>query len=200
MTRVITFEKAVLTGSYAASTSQVIDLAKYNAETISIHNVFSVDSSTAKTFQPADVDVTENAITITAHGFETGRKAALTTAGTLPGGLSATDYWVIKIDADTIKLASSLVNALAGTAVDITTQGVGTQTLTPAALSGASVKIQESNVNEAAAFVDISGLTSAITATGSSIWRPATELRYMRIVFAITDGQVSLASNVVIKG
>jgi hypothetical protein len=52
----------------------------------------------------------------------TGLKVAL--SGTnLPTGLSATNYWVIVIDADTISLASSLANAVAGTKVDITAAG-----------------------------------------------------------------------------
>lgn len=50
--------------------------------------------------------------------------------GALPSGLSAaTDYWVIKIDADTFKLATSLANALAGTNLLISTNGTGTQTI-----------------------------------------------------------------------
>lgn len=44
--------------------------------------------------------------------------------GTLPAPLVAgTTYYVIKLTASTIKLATSLANALAGTAIDITTAG-----------------------------------------------------------------------------
>jgi hypothetical protein len=50
--------------------------------------------------------------------------------GALPAGLTAlTDYWVIVLNANTFQLASSLDNADAGVAVDITTNGTGTQTL-----------------------------------------------------------------------
>src|SRR5262249_40623428 len=50
--------------------------------------------------------------------------------GGLPTGLlAATDYWVIFVDVDNIKLATSQANAIAGTAINITTNGTGTQTL-----------------------------------------------------------------------
>jgi len=52
--------------------------------------------------------------------------------GALPAGLAAvTDYWTIRQSSTTSKLASSLANAIAGTAVDFTTDGTGTQTITP---------------------------------------------------------------------
>lgn len=59
----------------------------------------------------------------------------LTTTGTLPAGLSlATRYFMIstsgKEEPFTFKLASSVVNARAGTAIDITDTGSGTHTLT----------------------------------------------------------------------
>lgn len=46
--------------------------------------------------------------------------------GVLPTGLSAaTTYWVIYVDDNTFKLATTRANALAGTAIDITTNGGG---------------------------------------------------------------------------
>ncbi len=70
-----------------------------------------------------------------AHGMQTGDGAArATTTTTLPAGIALlTDYWFIKIDADTFKLASSLANAYAGIAVNITDAGTGTHTLTKVA-------------------------------------------------------------------
>lgn len=51
--------------------------------------------------------------------------------GALPTGLSAgTDYYVIPFGPAQVKLATSYANALAGTAIDLTTDGTGTQTLT----------------------------------------------------------------------
>lgn len=73
--------------------------------------------------------------TATAHGLEIGDGPfRLTTTGTLPAGLSlATDYWIIYVSDDTYKLATSLANAYAGTAVDITDAGTGTHTISDTA-------------------------------------------------------------------
>lgn len=60
----------------------------------------------------------------------TGSRVRLTTSGALPGGLStATDYYWINVGALTGKLATSADNAKAGTAIDITSAGTGTQTI-----------------------------------------------------------------------
>lgn len=75
-------------------------------------------------------------LTATAHGLETGDGPirVSNSGGALPTGLAAaTDYWVIKVSADTFKLATSLTNAYAGTAIDITADGSGTQTLSDTA-------------------------------------------------------------------
>lgn len=64
------------------------------------------------------------------HGLLTGDgPIRLTTSGTLPTGLAlATDYWVIKTGAGTFKLAASLEDALAGTAVAFSDAGTGNHT------------------------------------------------------------------------
>lgn len=72
-------------------------------------------------------------LTLTGHAYETGDgPVRLTTSGTLPGGLAlATDYWVIVVDADTIQLAASFLDAIdvSPTAIDITSAGTGTHTI-----------------------------------------------------------------------
>lgn len=71
-------------------------------------------------------------ITAAGHGYVTGQSVTLTTTGVLPTGLStATTYYIIAVDQNTIKLASSLANATNGTAIDITGNGSGVMTLTP---------------------------------------------------------------------
>jgi hypothetical protein len=74
--------------------------------------------------------------TETGHGLLTGDgPIRLTTSGTLPTGLAlATDYWIIKATDDTFKLAHSLSNALAGTAINFTSDGTGAHTYTGTAL------------------------------------------------------------------
>jgi hypothetical protein len=57
-------------------------------------------------------------------------RVQFTTTTTLPAGLSlATDYYIIKITDTTFKVASSYANAVAGTAIDITSAGTGTHTI-----------------------------------------------------------------------
>lgn len=70
-------------------------------------------------------------LTAAAHGLSTGDGPfELTTSGSLPTGLvAATDYYVIKFDANTFKLATNLANALAGTAIVLSSNGTGTQTI-----------------------------------------------------------------------
>lgn len=64
------------------------------------------------------------------HGLGTGEKVYLQTTGALPTGLSVnTDYYVIELSIDTFKLATTLANALAGTAITTTGAGSGTHTL-----------------------------------------------------------------------
>jgi len=81
-----------------------------------------------------DIDTVANGsdtFTVTGHGLDTGERVRISTDGTLPSGVSAaTDYYIIKVDADDFKLASSLANAQAGTAINITTDGTGTHTIT----------------------------------------------------------------------
>lgn len=145
-----------------------------------------------------DVDIVNNRIYEQAHGWATGRKVALTTGGVLPAGLSATNYWLIADSVDTLKFATSLSNAQAGTAVDITDYGTGTHTNTPAALSSCTVKLQESN--DGSTYSDIASMTTAISATGQSIYKPNVDARYVKIDFTIGDGQVAFASHLCVKG
>lgn len=78
------------------------------------------------------VDFANNELDVATHGLSTGDgPIQMTTATTLPAGLALlTDYWIIAVTTGTIQLASSLANALAGTAVAFTDAGTGTHTLT----------------------------------------------------------------------
>jgi hypothetical protein len=70
---------------------------------------------------------------------------------TLPAGLSAaTNYFVIKLTDSTFKLATSYANAVAGTAIDITSTGTGTHTvnnLLPRYTNGAGLQAIMLNTN-----------------------------------------------------
>lgn len=162
------------------------------ADTVCYQLNYSDATGSAKTFVAANVTPAADTITITAHGFVTGLKVALTGTN-LPGGLSATNYWVIVVDANTIKLATSLANASAGTAVDITSAGTTSDAaLTPASLSQV-VKLQQSN--DGVTYFDVSGLTVTITGAGNTLWLVTSPPTYWhRIVVTPTSGALTLAA------
>jgi hypothetical protein len=59
------------------------------------------------------------------------QKVRFTTSGTLPGNLSLnTDYWLIRVNATSAKVASTYANAIAGTAIAWVDAGSGTHTVT----------------------------------------------------------------------
>ena len=149
------------------------------------------------------VDVTANTIAVPSHGMITGLKAAVTISGggTLPAGLSATMY-VIKVDAFSIKLATSYANAIAGIEADITGQGTADKTLTvtPAAIGTVTMKLQCSN--DAASWYDISGATQSLASSGSKIWDSSMTssmpkgVAYIRAVCTMTSGEGSFDINI----
>jgi len=64
-----------------------------------------------------------------ATGFTTGDSVLITAATTMPSPLSATTtYYVIVVNANRFRVASSYTNALAGTPITLTTTGTGTIT------------------------------------------------------------------------
>lgn len=74
---------------------------------------------------------TPGVVTWASHGLQTGDWLQLTTTGALPTGLTAsTTYWVIRVDADTIRLATSKANAAAGTAIATSGTQSGAHTAT----------------------------------------------------------------------
>ena len=78
------------------------------------------------------------------NDFTTYTQVRFTTSGTLPTGLSlATDYWLIRVGATSASVATSLANAVAGTAIAYTDAGSGTHTMTvqiPRYTDGAGVR------------------------------------------------------------
>ncbi len=102
------------------------------------HNLFcsewppnsSAQNGTA-VFAASGVDTSADTMTLTNHLLSTGRSATFTTSGTLPSPLAlATIYYAIYVDENTAKWATSLANARAGTAIDLTSQGSGNHTAT----------------------------------------------------------------------
>lgn len=102
-------------------TSVTTATAQSTTNTLSQSDTFTADAST-------DVCTWTTRVNNPGNIF-TGTRTRLTTTTTLPAGLSlATDYYVIRIDDSTFKLATSYANAIAGTAINITDAGTGTHT------------------------------------------------------------------------
>lgn len=116
-----------------------------NGDIIEYNNTFyeAVGYATsAITFDPSTaVNLTNNTILYTSHGLVTGNAVVYNNGGgTSIGGLvSGTTYYVVKINNDTIKVATTYANATAATPVviDLTSGS-----------SGSSHKLQSKNLNE----------------------------------------------------
>jgi len=132
-----------LTSSGKINIDQIPALRPFNitsvaseAERLAIEDASAGDiaiETTATSFSvaPASVNTGTEAITITGHGRNTGDGLTYTEGTTAIGGLStATKYFVIKVDDNNVKLASTTSNASNGTAIDLTGQGTGTHTFT----------------------------------------------------------------------
>lgn len=88
------------------------------------------DQSDLFSFLGSSINTGTDQVTVTGHNLATGfGPFQFTSTDTLPAGLSAdTNYWLIVIDENTVRFATSYTNALSGTYVDITDIGVGTTT------------------------------------------------------------------------
>jgi len=102
----------------------------------------------------AGVDTTNDWIT-TSGDIPNLSRVRFTTSSTFPAPLAAaTDYWTIRVTATTSRIATSYANAVAGTYIDLTTQGTA-GTLTTTAF--ATLNLDTSQVN--------------FVTTASSVWR-----------------------------
>jgi len=100
----------------------------------------TVAGPTARTLATANVSLANDTFTLTNHNMRTGTKLTYDSQGGTnlaqnSGNIAdSTALFVIRVDADTIKLASNLTNAEAGTAIDFTggssNVGNNSQTLT----------------------------------------------------------------------
>ncbi len=151
-----------------------------------------------------NVDLSADAVTITAHGFVTGLKCQLTTTGTLPTGVTTTtDYYLIVLDANTIQFASSQANALAGTEIDLTGYGAGVHTVVPTATIAGTIKLQKNNepASLPPIWFDIGSSSQAISGATVLNWAYAdVGYRSVRAVVALTSGTVVASVRINGKG
>lgn len=84
----------------------------------------------ASTFTTSDVNTSTEVITVN-RDIPTTTHIKFSSTGAVPTGLVAgTSYYAIRNDATSIKVASSVANAQAGTAINLTAVGSGTHTIT----------------------------------------------------------------------
>ena len=185
--------------STQAGDSEVIKLTY--GDRLSVQSFYDVSAPTAKVVASGSIVFATATWTSTAHGFTTGLIVQLTTSTALPTPLQLlTNYYVIVLSADTFQIASSLVNALAGTPITLSDSGTGNQTVTPTALAGASVGYWVSNVEEGDYWTLLTTAT-AITVDGSSyLAQPDVAYRRFKAVKGLTSGVVSLQSYVLVTG
>ena len=107
---------------------KLVDLQGYYR--MSTTNVTGTGSRSLINTNTFTADAGTNLITYS-NDWKSGTVVQFTTTTTLPAGLSlATDYWLIRASATTATVAASYADYVAGTAIDITSTGTGTHTLT----------------------------------------------------------------------
>lgn len=163
----------------------------------SIHFTYDDITPVAGAFTANVTDICTKAT----HGMLTGLKVRVSSTVTLPDGLLAnTDYFVISGGVDTFALSDSLAHALAGTdIINIGDAGTGVHTITPTPLAGCSATIQYSNngVN----WDDVASGSVNIAADGNKMFNLSNcYYSYVKAVFAITAGQVTLSGKFFSKG
>lgn len=135
-----------------------------------------------------------NQITIPAHGLSNGNKLALTTSSAAPGGIPVGTYFAIYVSASVIKLADTLAHALAGTALEITSSGVGTHTLTAFAAAGGTVKIYWSidGITYSEVPSGFGGATVTLTTSTDYLYTVNNvQASYFKLLYTLTGGTLN---------
>jgi hypothetical protein len=124
--------------NHFAGLKVLLNNTQYTVSTVnnvafSITTTAPVATLAVKTFaSEANVDTRTDVLMIPSHGHKTGSRVRYTAGSAAVGGLkNGSTYFVIASNANSIKLATTLDNAMASNAIDLTSKGSGTQTLTP---------------------------------------------------------------------
>jgi hypothetical protein len=110
-----------------ASLGQVVPFGIGIGRKIPCLSVKAQTDESTEEIEQFTADPTTDLLTATAHGFGTGTgPMAVSSSGTLPAPLAiGTDYWIVAVDDDTFRLATTLGNAMTDVTIDITTAGTG---------------------------------------------------------------------------
>ncbi len=151
--------------TFVVSANKLYRLAKSTEWNFSLK---TAQASATSVTQASGIDTGTDIITTTTDNFYwTGLKVLLSSTVTMPTGLSSgTQYYVISVSSSTLKIATSLANAIAGTAVDITGVGSGTMTITPYTFNNDlfNVPARVQNINNS---TDVNYSTNIITVSAS---------------------------------
>lgn len=173
------------TGSGTFHKTTVVDLKRrgsstqtFNASTVgSSDGVYTIDSivdDTSFTMSaPTQINdrvvgfnsdngvwVEENAMYLPDHFFVDQQAVVYATTGTVVGGLtSGTTYYLIRESRNWVRLAASAADAVAKTAIPLTSKGVGTHSLTAESISGQTIGTGTVSINSG---------DSTVTGTGTN--------------------------------
>ena len=118
------------------------------------------------TVAAADVDDSADTFTITGHGYHTSDSVIYANGGAADaGGLTGgTTYFVIKVDADTFKLAASEDDANEGTEITLTGTGNDAQTITRVGVYGGNIDSTTIAIDSTASAAEaLAALDTAVT-------------------------------------
>ena len=138
------------------------------------------------------VSPASDSIYILGHGYSTGAKVVYTGAVAIGGLTSGGTYYVVKVDANYFRLASSLAYAKAGSYIDITAIATDatetTYTITPGAIAGAPAFFwQVSNDGSTFMALPSSGsVTMAYVAGGTTIMKDFGDVNYRYLSLNVT--------------
>ncbi len=160
------FYKYLLSGHCVTAAATVVPATVALLDVIGFYRVTAVTTATAQattntlgrtatfTADTSTEIMTYTSTTSLPSNLLTGTRVQVSTTTTLPAPLAAaTNYYLIRITDTTFKLATTYANAIAGTAIDITTTGTGTHTvawLLPRYTNGAGVNAIIFNSNATA--------------------------------------------------
>ena len=134
----------------------------------------------------SSVNTSTEVITLTdVHPLQTGDAVIYTAGATTIGGLSTgLTYYIVRISQNTIKLATSYSNAVAGTVINLTSAGSGTQTFTYTTGQATAVPVMQGGRLSKVIITDNgSGYMSAPTVTIGTQWTASTALTLNQQVF-----------------
>jgi hypothetical protein len=156
----------------------------------------------SKVFNPrSSIDLNLNALKINSHGFLTGTKVTydIGEAATEIGGLTdQTDYYVVAINRDYLRLAETLQDSSAGITVDITNFGTGiAHSLTTAQINGDITGTGTVSVAAGSVLVNGVGTSFSKVLKVGDRFRLFPENTKTSVTFAAAD--INTANNVITK-